>query len=667
MAQKLTIEFQATGDKALIAAIKQMDVVTKHLQGQTSRYEKELKKLGIQQGKVNNETVLGVKNQRLLGNTFATIRSKILLASFAMGLFAKSLGKLGSLYGFQEAAEKRLSIALGGNIDLLKAYATQVQKNTAFGDEEVITAMALIANYTTEERVVKQLMDATLDLAAAKGKNLSEAAELVSKSVFSTTNALQREGVSVEGVSGSVERLTSLTGNLAALYGGQAQAATETYDGAIKDLQDSLGDLGENLGEVLVPALKLSASLLQTLAEHFDVERIKTYSTAIIGLGSTYLYLSGAVATAGAATLTFVKSNWKVLAALTAVAAVGELLARFTNSFEGDVVDLEAELDDLNKTIGNMGAKIDVGSTALQSWNRHLNHNISLIKERYAEQKTSASIEEKLEILEARRLAIMEKQEQKLGNVIDLETELNNVEAEIFNAEQERVARRLEFIDQVMNATISFAEAEIESERAYAEAKIAIIDKTDKKELDALKSTWLYKKMTDKQKAASEKEITDEFIKQRQKLRDDANKDIERAFKATQTLKASQAIMNIAEQITESLGKPWKIAFIAAMGAIQLATIKAEKPPKMQYGGLVGGRRHSSGGTMLEAEQGEFVVSRAGVEATGIEALNRINAGTRGAGGTSIVINNPILGKDMIEDEIVPQIQEALRRGGSIN
>ena len=77
MAQKLTIEFQATGDKALIAAIKQMDVVTKHLQGQTSRYEKELKKLGIQQGKVNNETVLGVKNQRLLGNTFATIRSKI--------------------------------------------------------------------------------------------------------------------------------------------------------------------------------------------------------------------------------------------------------------------------------------------------------------------------------------------------------------------------------------------------------------------------------------------------------------------------------------------------------------------------------------------------------------------------------------------------------------
>ena len=50
-----------------------------------------------------------------------------------------------------------------------------------------------------------------------------------------------------------------------------------------------------------------------------------------------------------------------------------------------------------------------------------------------------------------------------------------------------------------------------------------------------------------------------------------------------------------------------------------------------------------------------------------METLNRINAGgLGGGGGASIIINNPILGKDTIEDEIVPQIQEALRRGHSI-
>ena len=59
-------------------------------------------------------------------------------------------------------------------------------------------------------------------------------------------------------------------------------------------------------------------------------------------------------------------------------------------------------------------------------------------------------------------------------------------------------------------------------------------------------------------------------------------------------------------------------------------------------------------------------MSRDATEAIGIENLNRMNTGAGGGESNTIIINNPILGKDMIEDEIVPQIQEALRRGGSI-
>ena len=59
------------------------------------------------------------------------------------------------------------------------------------------------------------------------------------------------------------------------------------------------------------------------------------------------------------------------------------------------------------------------------------------------------------------------------------------------------------------------------------------------------------------------------------------------------------------------------------------------------------------------------MVSRRGVDAVGLEALNRINDGAGGT-GTTVVINNPILSKDIVEDELVPQIKEALRRGGEI-
>ena len=42
--EKIIIKFSAKGDKALINAIKQLDIATKRLQGKTSLYEKELKK-----------------------------------------------------------------------------------------------------------------------------------------------------------------------------------------------------------------------------------------------------------------------------------------------------------------------------------------------------------------------------------------------------------------------------------------------------------------------------------------------------------------------------------------------------------------------------------------------------------------------------------------------
>jgi hypothetical protein len=80
---------------------------------------------------------------------------------------------------------------------------------------------------------------------------------------------------------------------------------------------------------------------------------------------------------------------------------------------------------------------------------------------------------------------------------------------------------------------------------------------------------------------------------------------------------------------------------------------------------MVGGRRHSQGGTMIEAEQGEFVMSRNAVNAVGVEAMNRINAGG-GAGAVSINFTGNVMSQDFIEDEAIPMIKEAIRRGADI-
>ena len=88
----------------------------------------------------------------------------------------------------------------------------------------------------------------------------------------------------------------------------------------------------------------------------------------------------------------------------------------------------------------------------------------------------------------------------------------------------------------------------------------------------------------------------------------------------------------------------------------------AQKPPKMAQGGMIGGRRHSQGGTMINAEAGEFVMSRSAVQSVGIENLNRMNEGG-GGGSVTVNVSGNVLSQDFVEGELAENIKEAIRRG----
>jgi hypothetical protein len=69
----------------------------------------------------------------------------------------------------------------------------------------------------------------------------------------------------------------------------------------------------------------------------------------------------------------------------------------------------------------------------------------------------------------------------------------------------------------------------------------------------------------------------------------------------------------IAISRANALGPPQSIPAIiaaAAVGAAQLAAAIAKPIPKFERGGVVGGRLHSGGGTMVEAERDEYIINR---------------------------------------------------------
>ena len=190
-----------------------------------------------------------------LRRSVGALRNNLLLVSFAFGGTLAVVGKLVNAYKEQELAERKLSAALGFTSSALLDQASALQQTTAFGDEAIIGVQALIGMFTKDEEQIKLLTQATLDLSAAKGMDLTAAADLVSKSFGSSTNALSRYGITVEGAVGSTERLEMLTGNVANLFGGQAVAQADTLSGSIDQMKNALGDTAETMGALMAPSI----------------------------------------------------------------------------------------------------------------------------------------------------------------------------------------------------------------------------------------------------------------------------------------------------------------------------------------------------------------------------------------------------------------------------
>lgn len=188
----------------------------------------------------------------------------MIAGAFAVGQvvnFAKASVKA---YDVQAKAEAKLLTALGNRHDAYKrltAVASELQKKTLFGDEETIEAQAFLAAMNLNEEAITRLIPLVQDLATKANMSLSGAADLVAKSVGSSTNALSRYGIVIEGAVGSSERLESAIEGLTNQVGGQSVAAAEAGIGAWTQLSNEIGDVSESIGESMVGFVRFFKTL----------------------------------------------------------------------------------------------------------------------------------------------------------------------------------------------------------------------------------------------------------------------------------------------------------------------------------------------------------------------------------------------------------------------
>lgn len=121
----------------------------------------------------------------------------------------------------------------------------------------------------------------------------------------------------------------------------------------------------------------------------------------------------------------------------------------------------------------------------------------------------------------------------------------------------------------------------------------------------AFESQLISREEYDKQVADLDKKASEEKAKLQRE-----------AFIAQKNASYIQAAISTAQGIANALTVqpatlvPFYLALAAATGAAQLAVIASQPVPKFAKGGEIGGRLHSEGGTLIEAEKGEYVINR---------------------------------------------------------
>ena len=383
--EKIIIKFKPSGDKELINAINTLNAATKKLTGSTVAVAKATKgstaattQATVATSLLGTGTKRLAKNNSMLANSFATLRSKLLLISFGAMIVERAFVSLVKTYGRQEAANDKLRVGLAnvantteGVTQRLVDYSSALQKVTAFGDEMITTGMVQFTTFGLNEQAIKSLTPQVLNVARAIQTASGAMPDLNSlfiafgKATTTGIGTLTRYGVVL--TEAEREQLKLMDANESAVeiakilerqYGGLADAYAKTTAGMLEAAAAARGDAAEALGEVLAPAVLAVSKGLKVMFEAMSPTRIKQYGS---GLGIAAIATTGLAVATGRLNLQLALTSKAMtrtgIGALVVIAglAVGKILDLFGAFEDGEdtIIDSEKSFNKLNEALKN--------------------------------------------------------------------------------------------------------------------------------------------------------------------------------------------------------------------------------------------------------------------------------------------------------------------------
>ena len=173
----------------------------------------------------------------------------------------------------QVQAETRLMTALKGREDIqrrLMAQAAELQSRSTFGDEEVIAQQAYLASLGMTERQINDVIEASAQLSTATGMTLESAVKNLAKTYGGLTGELGESIPALKSLTAEQLKSGEAVKYILENYQGYAEAAAQSGTGSMRQLKNQLGDLAEQLGMILMPALQKIVGWISNMVTWFQ-------------------------------------------------------------------------------------------------------------------------------------------------------------------------------------------------------------------------------------------------------------------------------------------------------------------------------------------------------------------------------------------------------------
>jgi hypothetical protein len=251
-------------------------------------------------------------------------------------------------------------------IDSMRALASELQSLTGTDDDLLAAAAGTLARFELTGTAIQQLLPLVNDFAVLTGRDVVEASEAIGKAFMGNARALKELGIDFQRTGDTGKDFETILAALEAKAGGAGEAFGETAQGGLARAQAAFGDLQEEIGGTLVPALTAMLRVVEPAAKFFSGlpgpikgtaiaigilsaavlaigPRIATMVTGMKAAGIEATVMRGKMAAAGS----FMAGPWGV-----AIAAATVVLGAFATAQADVTAKAESLVDTLDAMSG---------------------------------------------------------------------------------------------------------------------------------------------------------------------------------------------------------------------------------------------------------------------------------------------------------------------------